>query len=55
MVKKIVDMNPYLNKGVLKELNYFKRVTVSFGSVVWAHEQDLSYDTLYLTGRALDA
>lgn len=51
--RKKVDVSPYLEKGVFRELkdkSYFKRVTVSFGSVVWPHEQDLSYDTLYLSG-----
>ncbi len=54
--RKIMDISPYLDKGVfqeLKELNYFKRVEISFGSVMWPHEQDLSYDTLYLCGKNL--
>ena len=56
--KKKVDVSTYLEKGVfqeLKEINYFKRVVVSFGSVMWPHEQDLSNDTLYLTGTSLHA
>ena len=55
--KKKVDVSPYLDKGVFRELkdkNYFSRVTVSFGSVMWPHEQDLSYDTLYLSGQNLN-
>ena len=55
--RKKVDISPYLEKGVFRELkriNYFKRVSVSFGSVVWPHEQDLSYDTLYLCGQPLN-
>jgi len=56
--RKKVDISTYLDKGVFRELrklNYFKRVSVSFGSVIWPHEQDLSYDTLYLSGKNLDA
>lgn len=55
--KKKMDISPYLEKGVfreLKEINYFKRVAVSFGSIMWPHEQDLSYDTLYLCGKDLN-
>ncbi len=54
--KKKVDISPYLEKGVFRELkkvNYFKRVSVSFGSVMWPNEQDLSYDTLYRCGKTL--
>ncbi len=55
--KKKMDISPYLEKGVfreLKKINYFKRVCVSFGSVAWPNEQDLSYDTLYLCGKKLN-
>jgi len=55
--RKKVDIAPYLEKGVfreLKKINYFKRVAVSFGSVMWPNEQDLSYDTLYLCGKTLN-
>ena len=55
--RKKVDISPYLEKGVfreLKKINYFKRVSISLGSVVWPHEQDLSYDTLYLCGQTLN-
>ena len=55
--KKKMDISPYLEKGIfceLKEIDYFKRVSVSFGSVMWPHEQDLSYDTLYLCGETLN-
>jgi len=48
---KIFDASPFLDKGIFKELqdyNYFKQASVSFGSVAWPHEQDFSYDTLYL-------
>ena len=53
---KIFDVSPFLNKGIFKELedyNYFRRAVVSFGSVEWPHEQDFSYDTLYLLSKPL--
>jgi hypothetical protein len=50
---KLFDVSPYLDKGIfqeLKDVSYFKRVSVAFGSVEWPNEQDFSYDTLYLLG-----
>jgi len=52
---KRIDIAPYMKKGVFKELselNYFKQVRVSYGSIEWPHEQDLSHDTLYLVGKS---
>jgi len=51
---KLFDASPFLEKGIFKELqdyNYFKQVSVAFGSVEWPHEQDFSYDTLYLLSK----
>ncbi len=45
----IFDVSPYLDKGVfceLKEPEYFRRVKVAFGGVIWPHEQDLSAETI---------
>lgn len=53
--QKIFDLKPYLNKGVFKQLkstSLFASVRVVAGSVEWANEIDLSYDTLYLGGLA---
>ena len=50
---KRFDAKPHLNYEVfreLKDLNYFKRVGVAFGTVQWPHEQDISPETLYLEG-----
>jgi hypothetical protein len=50
---KRFDAKPYLDYEVfreLKDLNYFKRVGVAFGTVQWPHEQDISPETLYLEG-----
>lgn len=47
----IYDCTPLLDFGVFKELRdkqYFKRVTVDSGTVVWPNEQDICPDTLYL-------
>ena len=47
----IYDCSGLLDFGVFKELknkNYFKRVKVIDGTVVWPHEQDICPDTLYL-------
>lgn len=47
----IYDCSPLLDFGVFKELkdiNYFKQVSVSAGTVVWPHEQDICPDTLYV-------
>jgi hypothetical protein len=49
--KRIFDVTPFLNKGIFRELkniNYFQRVKVAFGSIEWPHEQDFSKDTLYM-------
>ncbi len=45
------DMKPYLKYQVfaeLNDLNYFRRVTLAFGTIQWPNEQDLAPDTLYL-------
>lgn len=47
----IYDCSELLNFGVFKELqdeNYFNKVTVLDGTVVWPHDQDICPDTLYL-------
>jgi hypothetical protein len=51
------DAKPYLDLGVfaeLKDLNYFKQVTIAYGTVRWPHEQDISPDTLYLESVTID-
>ena len=42
-------VSPYLEKGIFRELKepqYFRRVKVSFGGVMWSHEQDFSAETI---------
>ena len=53
---KRFDAKPYLDYEVfreLKDLSYFKQVSLAFGTVQWPHDQDISPDTLYLEGVAL--
>jgi hypothetical protein len=45
------DCSNLLNFGIFREfkdINYFKKVKVFDGTVVWPHEQDICPDTLYL-------
>ncbi len=54
--KGIYDCSHLLNFGVFEELkdkNYFKRVKVLDGTVVWPHEQDICPDTLYIDSKKL--
>jgi hypothetical protein len=51
---KRFDMKPYLDYEVfkpLKNLEYFKRIRIAFGTVQWSDEQDISPETLYLEGK----
>ena len=43
-------MNPFLDKGIFKELkdkNIFKTVKVSFDTIQWDNEADLDPEILY--------
>lgn len=54
--KAIYDCSDLLDFGVFKELkdiNYFKQVSVEHGTTVWPHEQDICPDTLYLDSKHL--
>ena len=45
-----LDMNPYLDKGIFKELRdleIFNTVKVSFDTIEWANEADLDPEFLY--------
>lgn len=47
---KLFDMNPYLNKGIFKELkdiSLFKSAKVNFDTVEWENEADIDPETLY--------
>jgi len=47
----ILDMKPYLNKGIFKELKnekMFNTVKPFIGTIQWANEADLCPDTVYI-------
>lgn len=47
--KGIFDVSPYLDMEVFKEMKdpqYFRRVYIKYGTVVWPHEQDIAPDTI---------
>ena len=49
--RRLFDVTPYLGMTVFKQLkdpSRFQSARVVAGSVEWAGEVDLSYDTLYL-------
>lgn len=51
------DVKPYLEYGIFKELkdiNYFKRIKIAFGTVQWQNEQDISPDTLYMESAVIE-
>ncbi|HET7006970.1 MAG TPA: DUF2442 domain-containing protein [Candidatus Binatia bacterium] len=51
------DARPYLDSGVfseLKDISYFKQVSIAYGTVQWPHEQDISPDTLYIESRPIE-
>ena len=48
--QKYLDMKPYLNRGVFKELadiDVFNTARVSFDTVAWTNEIDLAPEVLY--------
>jgi len=50
---KIVDIEPYLDKGVflpLRDPDYFKKVYLSGNTIVWPNEADFCPDVLYEIG-----
>ncbi len=50
-LRKRFDVKPYLDKGIFKELknlDYFRNIRISFGTVQWQNEQDFAPETLYL-------
>ncbi|MBT9097242.1 DUF2442 domain-containing protein [Methylovulum psychrotolerans] len=53
----LYNCKPLLDFGVFKELsdiNYFKQVAVTDGTVTWPNEQDICPDTLYLDSKKMD-
>ena len=57
-IRALSMVKPYLKYGVfteLKDLNYFKKVKLAFGTIQWPNEQDIAPDTLFLEGTLLDS
>lgn len=44
---QIMDEKPF---QVLKDVNYFKRAKIDYGTLVWPNEIDIAPDTLYVMG-----
>jgi hypothetical protein len=56
--RRIFDAKPYLQCGIFTRLQnraVFQSARVVAGSVEWASELDLSYDTLYLESEPMGA
>ena len=56
--RRIFDAKPYLQRGIFTRLQnraVFQSARVVAGSVEWAGELDLSYDTLYLESEPVNA
>ena len=54
--KRQFDMNPYLNKGIFKELrdlSVFNSVKISFDTIQWNNEADLDPEILYTHSRKI--
>ena len=48
--KRIKDMKPYLNRGIFKKLrdiNFFNKVDIKYGSISWGEDIDICADSLY--------
>ena len=51
------DAKPYLDKGVFRELkniHYFRNLSLAYGTVQWPNEQDFAPDTLYIESELLN-
>jgi hypothetical protein len=54
---KIVDVEPYLKKGVflpLRDPEYFKKVKVRNDTITWPNEADFCPDVLYEIGKDVE-
>ena len=53
----VLDMKPYLDKGIFRELrdiSMFNSVRPFIGTIQWANEADLCPDTVYLESVKID-
>jgi len=54
--KRQFDMNPFLDKGIFKELrdlSVFNSVKISFDTIQWDNEADLDPEILYTHSRKI--
>jgi hypothetical protein len=55
--RRQLDMKPFLNKGIFRELNEvskFNSVKVSFDTIEWENEADLDPEVLYEQSICID-
>jgi hypothetical protein len=55
---RILDMSPYLNKGIyseLKDVNLFNSVRVCFDSIEWANVADVDPEFVYSESIPVDS
>jgi hypothetical protein len=51
------DVKPYFDKGIfgeLREMGYFRKFKIAYGTVQWPHEQDFAPETLYEESREIE-
>ncbi|MEK6323216.1 MAG: DUF2442 domain-containing protein [Acidobacteriota bacterium] len=56
--RRIFDVKPFLSRGIfvrLRDRSLFQAVRAVAGSVEWPGGLDLSYETLYVGGRPIEA
>ncbi|WP_457654170.1 DUF2442 domain-containing protein [Rhodocaloribacter sp.] len=56
--RRLFDLKPYLRSEVfraLRDLEWFQKVAVVYGSLQWSGERDLAYDMLYRKSTPLPA
>ena len=55
--KRKFDMNPYLNKGLFKELKdvkMFRTVKTNFDTIAWDNDADIDPEILYQESSVID-
>ena len=54
---RIMDMKPFLNKGIYRELkdkNKFKTARISFDSIEWCNKADIDPEFLYEKSKKIE-
>ena len=53
---RLLDMSPYLNKGIyseLRDINLFNSARVSFDTIEWANEADIDPEFVYMESKPI--